>query len=82
MKYIQCKLIRKIEDGQEYTVTYIPKRIAIKNKIVRIKKDSKSSWSVGWTVKEVYENSIIDMPSNVKQEIKRHRKNTGDSIKK
>lgn len=76
MAYIQCKLT-KIDT---YQVAYIPEKFAKAGKIVKIKQDD--GWDDGWCVSEIYLSSKTDKEPNVVQAVKKHRKRTGDSLKK
>ena len=76
----QCRLVKRIDDTTTVEQTaYIPSKYAVENTVVKIKRED-GRWDDGWQVMFVY-NSIDDVVS-ARQSIKRHRKNTGDSLPK
>ena len=74
LMYTQC-LISK---GNKTQVSWIPKKFALKNKVVKLKVDGK--WDDGWLIKEVYTEGLITQTSE--QAVKKHKKRTGDSLPK
>lgn len=78
--YVQCKLVKIIENGEQTLISWIPKKFAIIGNILQLKE--KQAWEGGWRVEEVYGDNVIENIPNVRASIKRHRKNTGDSLPK
>ena len=74
LMYTQCKL----EKENTHTTAYIPSKFAKLNKIVKIKTDD--GWDCGWKV--IFVGHTINEVTNVRQQIKKHRRNTGDSLPK
>lgn len=74
--YVQCSL-RK---GSFQQVAFIPAQFAVVGKVVTLtvlgRKDS------NWDVIDVYDTIPKDFMADVHQEIKMHRRNTGDSMPK
>lgn len=79
-KYKQCELVQyDVEHGKIVTkklVTYIPSRYATLGKELYVE-DCSGVWTVTWV--SAFE---IDMLPDVHSEIRKHRKNTGDSLPK
>ena len=75
MNYTQCEL-RK---GDATQLAYIPSKFAVCGKILNIQGVSRSC---GWQVINVYESSEVENVINVVMSVKRHKKATGDSLKK
>lgn len=75
--YRQCRL----SNGTARQVSWIPEKYAIKNKILKLKENGK--WINGWKVDSAGTHLLAeDMLPDPHQEIKSHRKATGDSMKK
>ncbi len=76
--YRQCRMSRK----NEIQVSWIPEKFAVQNKVLKLK-NYKDEWENGWIVENVgssrVEESLLPDPHI---DIKQHRKNTGDSMKK
>ena len=75
--YRQCKM----QKNNSFQVSWIPEQFARKGKVIKLLEDS--GWDDGWIVIEVgpYRHSEKDLPDS-HDEIKSHRKNTGDSMPK
>lgn len=86
MIYNQCTLVkRESTNDKDATivstrVSYIPKKYAILNKILKLKNND--VWEDGWKVTFVGPDTPEDQVPDVHSDIKGHRKMTGDSIKK
>ena len=83
IKYTQCKLRKKISNGEILLTSYIPSKHAQKGNKVKLKKDI-LGFESGWVVVEVYPNSECEeknLPAFHK-DIKGHKKQTGDSLQK
>lgn len=72
--YTQCRLKR----FKEERVTWIPSKYAVEGKILKLKDND--NWTNGWEV--IYVGATVDKCPNVVKQIKEHRNNTGDSLKK
>jgi hypothetical protein len=81
MKYCQCSLEKHYDSGTLLRTTYIPQKFAIKNEVVRLKEED-DSWSNGWIVKFVGEAVEEELLPDSHEQIKAHRKKTGDSLPK
>lgn len=78
--YTQCFLTKHIEDKTYLTQTaYIPTKFAKTGHVIKLMK-SNGEWEDGWCVEFVY--GTVDDVVSVRQSIKRHRENTGDSLPK
>lgn len=82
MNYVQCVLEKKSNLSTETIVTYIPQKYASVNNRIKIQDPSTKKWSDEFNV--VYIGVSIDEKdiSDVKSIVKKHRKNTGDSLPK
>jgi hypothetical protein len=87
-KFYQCSLAKQtVIDGVNFgepttvatMISYIPARHAVLGNVLRIKRGD--YWEEGWKVMVVY-NDSADVSFDVRKAIKRHEKNTGDSLKK
>jgi hypothetical protein len=77
--YCQCCMERKTNGGIAVTVSYIPEKFAKIGSAVKLK-DDYGRWTDGWIVKSAGEPS--ELPDDPQQAIKKHRRNTGDSLPK
>ena len=77
--YRQCSLCRRDGERSIYQTAYIPTKFAVTGNILKIKDDD-NEWVDGWEVLFCY--AEIDDVVDVKQSIKRHKWNTGDSLPK
>lgn len=75
MNYTQCELTK----GNETQLAYIPSKFAVCGKTLNIQGMQRSC---GWVVTSVYESSEVENVINVVMSVKRHKKATGDSLKK
>ena len=75
--YRQCKMQKK----NSYQVSYIPEEFAVMNKVIKLRENGE--WDDGWVVIEVssFRHADDDLP-DYHQQIKGHRKATGDASKK
>lgn len=90
MKYVQC-LLCKFNDITPKTVkanttvleqtTYLPDEFAVLNKVLKLKNDE-GKWENGWIVMKVYPDSETKLIPDSHIRVKKHRKNTGDSMPK
>ena len=83
--YNQCTLQRDESRGPAIKVTthmvsYIPKKYAQVNRILRLKNGD--DWEDGWKVTFVGPDTPEDQVPDVHSDIKGHRIMTGDSLKK
>jgi hypothetical protein len=68
--YCQCQL-KKIEGNYtRYQIAYIPKELAIKNNVIKIKVDG--SWNDGWTVTDVWIEVNASFLGEMRNAIKHH----------
>lgn len=81
MKYCQCSLEKHYDGGKNLRTTYIPQKFAVKDSVVRLKEDD-GSWSNGWIVKLVGPAVEEEMLPDSHEQIKAHRRTTGDSMPK
>lgn len=49
MEYVQCRLTRKVSQGIEVRVSWIPSEYAVEGSTIRLR-DAAGSWSDGWRV--------------------------------
>ena len=76
----QCRLVKRVNaTTTREQMAYIPTRYAKENNVIKIK-DANGVWEDGWRVLFIYHT--IDDVVSARQSIKKHRKNTGDSLKK
>ncbi len=81
--YRQCRMRKDHKNGNySEQVSYIPEPFCVKDKVLKLR-DSEGNWDNGWVVTEVSSHRRLDddLP-DPHQEIKGHRKATGDSEKK
>ena len=69
--YAQCKMKK---DNVWYTA-WIPKKMAVKNKIIKIRHDD-GIWENGWKIMEVYGQETYEDLNSQSQEYKTHREVT------
>lgn len=83
VRYTQCKLKKKISNGEILLTSYIPSKHAQKGNKVRLKKNG-FGFESGWVVVEVYPNSECEEKNlpDFHKDIKGHKKQTGDSLPK
>lgn len=74
--YVQC-LLKKAATRQ---FSWIPKEFALLGKVLSVR-DPGADWDTGWTVEEVNEQEISDVPYTPK-DIRDHRRATGDAARK
>jgi len=78
----QCDLVKKVEGGTQHQTSWIPEPFAHRGKVLKLK-DNAGAWDDGWEVKRVGETRLPeDALFDAHQEIKSHRKATGDSLPK
>jgi len=80
--YRQCFLRHNLEQGIQFQTTWIPEQFAVKGKTLKLKDDN-GIWVDGWVVDRVYQRDVPEkhLPDS-HIEIKAHRRNTGDSLRK
>lgn len=71
---------RKIPQGMQTMVSFIPKKFSKVGDVVKLK-DENGTWTDGWVVRSAGEPTELPEKS-VRQMIREHRKNTGDSLPK
>ena len=76
--YYQCQL-EGGPRGTGFLIAFIPAKYAIVGKVLRLK-DEGGVWEDGWVVKRVFGG--VDEVPNMRRAVKKHRKNTGDSLPK
>lgn len=81
MKYCQCSLEKHYDGGKLIKTAYIPQKFAVKDKVIRLKEED-DTWSSGWVVKLVGEAVEEVLLPDSHEQIKAHRKKTGDSLPK
>ena len=78
----QCQLSRKIETGIVRTTSYIAAKYAVVGMVLKMKNEDET-WTNGWIVDAVHEPGVPEeLLPDVHNQIKGHRKNTGDSLPK
>lgn len=82
IKYCQCKLVRKIANGDSIITSYIPQKYAKIGKTIKLRDDMVNVWTEGWVVESVGEPVDEDMVPDYRKGIREHRKRTGDSLRK
>jgi hypothetical protein len=50
--YTQCRLVKKIRDGESIQTSYIPSEFAKEGRIVKIRDDD-GGWDDGWVIRNV-----------------------------
>lgn len=78
--YTQCKLSRNTSFGVQYQIAFIPDEFARKGKCLQIR--TNGIWELCWTVSEVFTTLPREFLPDVHDEVKQHRKNTGDALPK
>jgi hypothetical protein len=78
-KFKQCKMWRKIPEGQQVYVAWIPASFAKPGKTLKLKFNDE--WVDGWVVKEVGQEKELG-PDNHTATMRNHRKRTGDDLPK
>lgn len=81
MKYCQCTLEKTEGSKILKIVSYIPQKYSKINAVVKIKNEN-GEWENGYVVKAVGEAIEEDLLPDRHEEIKAHRRATGDSLKK
>jgi hypothetical protein len=79
--YCQCRLIKLIDKGQLELVSYIPEKYAVVDRILKLKSED-GTWEDGWRVHHVgarVEERLLPDPHD---DIKAHRRATGDALPK
>ncbi len=80
--YRQCGLRRELgNDRSAHMVTYLPIQFAKPRQVVRLK-DANDQWEDGWEVLTIGESVDYEHLPNTHQQIKSHRKRTGDSLRR
>lgn len=82
INYRQCKVTRKHDGSETSTVSWIPEKFAILNKVLKLK-DKDEKWTDGWIVESVG-SSILEESQlpDAHKSVKAHRKATGDALPK
>ena len=79
--YQQCRLVKKLPEGEMCQISWIPAKFAIQGKCLKLRQDN--VWDNGWIVEEVWSSKVADDDmTNSHDAIKQHRKATGDSLPK
>lgn len=79
--YNQCTLVKSFNGGKITQVTWIPTKFAIAGRTVKLKNDQ-NVWVDGWLVESVGEKTPENLVPDAYDDIKAHRRATGDSLKK
>ena len=79
MKYCQCTLQKRTETGYVEVVSYIPQKYAKLDNTLRLKEEN-GEWQTGYTVKTVGEPIDESLLPDRHEEVKAHRRATGDSL--
>ncbi|MFK7767286.1 MAG: hypothetical protein AB8B55_08700 [Mariniblastus sp.] len=80
--YRQCGLRRELgNDRSAQMVSYLPIQFAKPHQIVRLK-NANDQWEDGWKVVSVGQSVDTEGLPNSHQQIKSHRKRTGDSLRR
>lgn len=74
--YRQCVLRRPIAGGHQQTTSWLPLQFADVGRRLRLKDDD-GNWEGGWEV--VAAGHTQDRPTSPHEQIKNHRRATGDS---
>ena len=69
--YTQCKM----KKDNTWHTAWIPKKMAVKNKIIKIKQND-GRWEDGWEIVEVFGEALYDDLNIQSQEHKTHREVT------
>jgi hypothetical protein len=79
--YRQCVLIKVLKCGYTTQASWIPECYAVIGKQLKLKNND--IWEDGWIVDQIGDKRVAEqnLPDSHAQ-IKGHRKNTGDSLKK
>ena len=81
IEYRQCTLRKKeSESVSKEMVTYIPRKFARRNKVLRLQ-HADNTWEEGWIVVQVGESVVLDddLP-DPRKAAKSHRLATGDAL--
>ena len=78
IKYVQCTMKRTLENGSEYTTSYIPQKFAKRGRILKLKNDV-DQWVDDWVVETVGHTIVDAADADYRKAIRQHRKATGDS---
>ena len=81
MNYKQCHMVKQLENGTKHITSYIPEKYAVLNKIVKLRDDD-GEWEDGWRVISAGEAINEKLLPDWHKDIRLHRTNTGDSLKK
>lgn len=77
--YRQCRLVKKIENGELQLVSWIPEPHAATGRIVKLRDDD-GAWDDGWVVVGAGENRLpADQVPDFHQISKAHLRATGDA---
>jgi hypothetical protein len=77
--YRQCRLVKKIENGELQLVSWIPEPHAVTGRIVKLRDDD-GAWDDGWVVVGAGENRLpADQVPDFHQISKAHLRATGDA---
>jgi len=79
-KFRQCRLTRKVENGEARMVSFLPEKFAIVGKVLKLKDEDTGKWTNGWIVESA--GDLVDEPPDYRKGIRGHRDNTGDSTPK
>jgi hypothetical protein len=79
--YRQCQLVRPCSGGEMRLTSWIPETFAVTGRRLRIRDGE--DWQEGWIVGYVgpYRVAAEDLP-DPHDDVKRHRRRTGDSLPK
>lgn len=80
MKYSQCTLHKKFNDKTLVMVSYIHEKFAKLNSVIKLKDENTGEWMNGWVVVQVGELVDGEDAPDYRQQIKAHRRATGDSL--
>lgn len=80
--YRQCRLKRTLKESTCHQTSYIPEPFCVEGKVLKLK-NSNGEWENGWVVEQASSHRVEhDELPDAHQEIKSHRKATGDSQRK
>lgn len=79
--YRQCRLERKVPNGTCHQVSFIPEPYCKVGKVLKLR-NSDGEWENGWVVLGAGDKRDGSLLPDPHQDIKGHRKATGDSLPK
>lgn len=77
VKYRQCKLVKKIPEGEKHQTSWIPSEFAVEGKILKLR-DSDGAWDNGWKVAKAGSHEVDHEEVNEMSQLHKRQRRASD----